>query len=168
MLKTKQWFLPLIGLALSGAALAQTIDSPKFYRLDFVVKEVEAGKPVNSRTFSTMLAVQVPGQNPPQATIRAGGRVPVNVGSSNMQFYDLGVSLDIKELRETATEVSLYVTADISTILQDSPGNSPMTRQNKWQGSVIVPAKKPTVVFSSDDMSSKRQLQLEVTATPIK
>jgi hypothetical protein len=32
---------------------------------------------------------------------------------------------------------------------------------------VIVPVKKPTVIFVSDDMSSKRQMQLELTATPI-
>jgi hypothetical protein len=32
---------------------------------------------------------------------------------------------------------------------------------------VIVPLKKPTVVFSSDDVASKRQMQLELTATPI-
>jgi hypothetical protein len=32
---------------------------------------------------------------------------------------------------------------------------------------VIVPLKKPTVIFSSDDLTTKHQMQLELTATPI-
>jgi hypothetical protein len=44
----------------------------------------------------------------------------------------------------------------------------PVTRQNQWRSAVVIPVKKPTVVFSSDDVSSKRQLQLELTATPVK
>jgi hypothetical protein len=166
MLKTKKWFLPLISLALCSAAVAQSVES-KFYKLDFVVKEVEGGKAVNSRAFSTMLAVTMPGQNAPQATIRAGGRVPVTTNNST-SFYELGVNVDVKELRESQADISVYVTADVSTIAQDNPATVPFVRQNKWQGGVIVPVKKPTVVFSSDDISSKRQLQLELTATPVK
>jgi hypothetical protein len=33
---------------------------------------------------------------------------------------------------------------------------------------VIVPVGKPTVIFSSDDVASKGQMQLELTASPIK
>jgi hypothetical protein len=43
----------------------------------------------------------------------------------------------------------------------------PVVRQNQWQAGVIVPLKKPTVVFSSDDLTTKRQMQVELTATPI-
>jgi hypothetical protein len=38
----------------------------------------------------------------------------------------------------------------------------------KWNAPVIVPLRKATVIFASDDPSSKRQMQLELTATPIK
>jgi hypothetical protein len=31
----------------------------------------------------------------------------------------------------------------------------------------VVPIKKPTTVFSSDDPSGNRKMQLELTATPI-
>jgi hypothetical protein len=43
----------------------------------------------------------------------------------------------------------------------------PTIRQNRWVSTVAVPLKKPTVIFSSDDLTSKRQMQLELTATPI-
>jgi len=72
----KKTLLAVLALALAGTALAQTADQPRFYKLDFVVKEVEGGKTVNSRTFSSMLGVQLPGRETPAATIRAGGRVP--------------------------------------------------------------------------------------------
>jgi hypothetical protein len=43
-----------------------------------------------------------------------------------------------------------------------------VVRQAKWSSIVLIPIRKgPTVIFSSDDPASKRQLQLEVTATPL-
>jgi hypothetical protein len=93
--------------------------------------------------------------------------VPIT-SETGTQFFDAGVSIDTKELRETQGDLSLYITADISTIAQDNPRITPVTRQNRWSGSVLVPVKKPTVVFASDDLSSKRQLQLELTASPIR
>jgi hypothetical protein len=167
MLKTKRWLLPVLGLIAAGAAVAQTVESPKFYKLDFVVKEMEGGKAVNSRTYFTMLAVQASGRDASKATIRAGGRVAVQTGN-NIQNFELGVNVDCSDLREYGADVSLYVTTDISTIVPEGAGAVPMTRQNRWAGSVFLPIKKPTVVFSSDDLSSKRQMQLELTATPIK
>ena len=47
------------------------------------------------------------------------------------------------------------------------PGSAPMIRQNRWTSNVVVPLKKPTVIFSSDDLTTKHQMQLELTATPI-
>ena len=41
-------------------------------------------------------------------------------------------------------------------------------RQTKWGANVLAPLGKPTVIFSSDDLTTKGQTQLEVTATPIK
>lgn len=173
MFKTKQFLI--LALALAGAALAQTADAPKFYKLDFVVKEVEGGKVVNSRSYSAMLAVQMPGSSAQAASIRAGGRIPVTSGpntpgmvNTQFQFYDVGVNIDARDLHETPTEVSLSILADITTLVQESTSPHPVTRQNKWQGPVVVTIKKPTTVFTSDDVSSKRQLQLELTATSVK
>lgn len=168
MIKTSKWLLPALGLLLAGAAVAQTAEGVKFYKLDFAVKEVEGGKVVNSRTFSTMLSLHVPGSSSPQSSIRSGGRVPVTTGNGT-SFFDLGVNLDVRELRESAQgDVSVFITADISTIAQETPSAIPVVRQNKWTGAVLIPLKKPTVVFTSDDLSSKRQVQLELTATPMK
>jgi hypothetical protein len=164
-MKTLKFLIPL--LALAGAALAQSAEMPRFYKLDFQFKELEGGKPVNSRAFSTMLAASQ-GSNREQATIRAGGRVPVNVSGGGTSFFDLGVNIDARDLRESPTDISVQLSIDISTIAQENAGAQPVVRQNRWSGVVLVPTKKATVVFASDDITSKRQFQLEMTATPIK
>jgi hypothetical protein len=166
MFKTKKFLLPLLTLAVAGASLAQSLDGAKFYKLDFVVREVEGGKPVNSRTFSAILQVQTQQREVGTANIRAGGRVPYTSGGG-LQFFDVGVSIDAKDLRETKSDVSVNISSDISSVAPEAPANPPVIRQNRWSSTVIVPVKKPTVIFVSDDMSSKRQMQLELTATPI-
>ena len=166
MRNRRGWMLYLMGLAMAGTAFAQTVDTPKFYKLEFVVKEVEGGKVVNTRSFSTMLGV-APTQE--RATIRTGGRLPIsNSNGGGVSYLDVGVNLDCSALKELQNDVSLYVTADISSAGQDSASVPPVIRQNRWSSTVILPAKKPTVIFASDDMTSKRQMQLELTATPIK
>ena len=158
-----KWIIPL--LALAGTAFAQAPEPSRFYKLDFVVKEVEGGKPVNARTFSTMIP-HLPG-NRDAATIRAGGRVPVT-HSGGTSFFDLGVNIDVRDVRDSQADIVVSLNVDISTIAQETAAAQPVVRQNKWSGVVLVPLKKPTVVFASDDLTSKRQLQLEMTATPVK
>jgi hypothetical protein len=79
MLKRALLSVPFVALAMTtGMGLAQTQEAPtstepaKFYRLEFVVKEVEGGKVLNTRSYSMMT----------EATgaiyrIRAGSKVPV-------------------------------------------------------------------------------------------
>jgi hypothetical protein len=158
----------ILAIAAAVPAMAQPSESTKFYKLDYVVKELEGGKVVNSRNYSSLLQVYIPGgSDRPQSQIRAGGRVPVTTGNGN-QFYDVGVNLDSRDLREAGSgEVTMYVNADISTIVEGGTAALPMVRQNKWSSTVMISVKKPTVIFSSDDLGSKRQLQLELTATPV-
>jgi hypothetical protein len=65
----------------------------------------------------------------------------------------------------------MYVSAELSTMapLQEKAVTlAPSIRQNKWNSAVVLIIGKPTVLFSSDDLTSPRTLQLEVTATPVK
>jgi hypothetical protein len=73
-------------------------------------------------------------------------------------------------VKEVSGDLSLGVNADISSALQElaAPANlAPIIRQNRWNSIVLVPLKKPAVVFSSGDVVSKHQMQLKLTATPI-
>ncbi len=169
--------LPLLALTIAaGTGFPQTQEAsitpeqPKFYKLEFVVKEVEAAKTLNARSY-TMTVSTANNDN----FIRTGSKVPVVTGglgnSTSFQYIDVGVNIDCGNFKEVAHNLSLSVSADISSIPQAEAGatteSRPMIRQNRWRSAVIVPMKKPTVIFSSDDLTSKRQMQLELTATPI-
>ena len=171
-----------IFVLMAGAVFAQKEDAkneppPKYYRLDFVVKEVEDGKVINGRSYSTIM------QSGERSTaqIRTGNRVPVSTGGdkSTVQYYDVGVSIDCRPAPverpdfiqlESEGRLALNISAEISSIAgsqEAAPASPPIVRQNKWSSNVLIPIKKPTLVFSSDDATSKRKMQLELTATPI-
>jgi hypothetical protein len=111
------------------------------------------------------------------ASIRAGSKVPFAVGgqTSQFQYIDVGVNIDCRYIRELQRDLSISVSADISSVPSESAAPTatgaappmPIVRQNRWSSLVIVPLRKPTLIFSSDDVASKRQMQLELTATPI-
>lgn len=155
---------------LAAAALAQNDSSkpsppPEFFRLDFSLKELEAGKLINTRNYQTMA---VTGNN--VASIRSGGRVPVNTGTDKAYTYlEIGVNIDVRRVTRVNDELNLDVTAEISGSVEpnDHPALPPVIRQTRWNSVVVVPMRKATVLFTSDDPSSKRQLQLEMTATPV-
>jgi hypothetical protein len=44
--------------------------------------------------------------------------------------------------------------------------NTPI-RQNRWNSDVVVPLKKSTLLFSSENVDAKSQMQVEVIASPI-
>jgi hypothetical protein len=170
MFNTKVRSLGLLGFAIAaGTCLGQTADVTKFYKMEFVVKEVEGTKVVNSRSYFMTVPVEAPGQNVQgSGSIRASSRVPtVAGGGSNFTYVDVGVNLDCKTLHEMQSAVSVYLSADISTNSVEPNLPAPVIRQNRWSSTVVVPIKKPTVVYASDDATSKRQMQLELTATPI-
>lgn len=151
-------------VCLGAASFAQSTDL-KFYRLDFVVKEVEGGKTVNTRSYTATLSTD----SNNGASIRTGSRLPVATGGGGVNFLDVGINIDARKAQEIGGELSMFVQAELSTAQpQESPSSPVVVRQNRWSAHVIVPLKKPTVIFSSDDVTTRRQMQLEVTATPIR
>jgi len=167
MLKIRNWSLAVA--LLTGACFAQEAVPQKFYKLDFVVKEVEGARVLNARAYS------ITGSSTTDRSytwsIRTGTRVPFQVGGSpsgQINYLDVGVSIDCHTIKELPNGLSLTVSADISSIPQESTQSAvPVVRQNRWVSNVVVPLRKPLVIFSSDDLTTKHQMQLELTATPI-
>lgn len=154
---------------------AKNTEPAKFYRLDFVVKEVEGGKVLNARAYSIITA----GDARETASLRTGTKIPVVTGSTlqSFQYIDVGVNIDCRSIREVQRDLSLYVSAEVSSVPSESAqattavttaiAPAPAVRQNRWSSWVILPLKRPTLIFSSDDLASKRQMQVELTVTPI-
>lgn len=173
MLSNRNWILYLAASALlAGACFAQDAAPTKFYKLEFVVKEVEGTRVLNSRAYSVTASTDKGLLE--RCQIRTGSKVPLpatgpGVGAGQFTYLDVGVNIDCSSLKETQVGVSLQVTADISSLPQEStvPVSGQVIRQNRWTSHIVVQPKKPTVIFSSDDLTTKHQMQLELTATPI-
>jgi hypothetical protein len=85
-----------------------------------------------------------------------------------LTYLDVGVNIDSRVPKEIQDQFTLDVSAEISSVATGQPSTPPLIRQTKWNANVIVPTRKPTTIFTSDDPNSKRQTQLELTAVPIK
>lgn len=160
------WKRCILILALTaGACLAQTETAAKFYKLDFILKELDGSKTLSSRSYSLTASTD---PHSSRSSLRTGSKVPVTAGSS-FSYIDVGVSIDCWNVKETAGGLSMSVTADVSSVPPEpAPAQAvPVVRQNRWGSDVVVPLKKPTVIFSSDDLTTKHVMQLEVTATAL-
>jgi hypothetical protein len=165
--------------AQEAAKAADTAKAPEaaahYYHLDFVVQEVGTdGKPVNSRSYTSIVSTGTHDS----VSIRADSRIPIVTssfqfgdGKENRQYQwqNIGVHIDAGQAHEIGRQLALNLVADISSMADstDETSHQPVTRQNKWQASVLIPIGKPTVVFTSDTLDSKGSMQLVVTATSL-
>ena len=145
------------------------------YRLDFAFNELADGKIVNTRRYSMDLTAGEPNE------IKIGTRVPVVSGSNNpstpaavqYQYLDVGTNI-WAQLREHGDELVLVVRSEVSNLDVNSDSGrdgglpAPVVRQIKLSGSTLLVVGKPIVIGSMDDPNSKRQFQLEVTATKLR
>lgn len=162
-------FLPffIAVTALLGQDAAKPAKEVRFYRVDFVLKELEEGKILSLRTHQAQLAGES-GTGP--VTIRSGSRIPYASGQ-NLQYADIGTNIDCRPLNDGNNQFTMNISAEVSSVITAADGqmsNTPVVRQNRWSGLVSVPLSKSTILFYSDDPNSRRRMQLEATVTPIK
>ena len=134
------------------------------YHLDFSLNELEDGRKINSRQYSTDLATNEGNE------IKIGTRVPVQSKDGEFQYLDIGTNI-FARLGETRGQTELVVRAELSNFAtpdHDPHDMHPVIRQMKIGGSTLLPLGKTIVIGSADDPNSKRQFQLEVTVTKMK
>lgn len=154
----------LLTLCLMVPAFAQ--EGGKFFRLDFVVKELDDNKVVNAKSYSTVASTD----EKLAANIRMANKVPYQSGGG-FQYADVGVNIDCKRTVELNGQLVLTLAAEVSSLQDGALGATPtlpVVRMNRWNATVIIPVGKATTLFSSDDLNSKRKMQLELTATLVK
>ena len=159
----------LIALFLAAPVLAQ---DPKFYRLDFVLKELDESKVLSQKAYFTFMSTD---ERQKGASIRSGTKVPYqSTSGGSYNYVDVGVNIDCQRIQEVNGQLVVQVIADISIVpAASTPGESavpgfPVVRQNRWNSMAVIAIAKATTLFSSDDLNTKRKLQLELTATPVK
>ncbi len=166
-MSTKMWIATgLLLLAQTTYAQAEKEGPSGYFRLDFVTKELDETKVVNTRNYTMIVSDAKLGQ------IRTGSRVPMPQDrNGSVTYVDLGVNIDCRDMREVAGQFVATISVDISSASADTsttPALPPVIRQLKWNSTAIVPLRKSTQIYSSDDLSSKHKFQIELTATPVK
>src|SRR5271154_2730100 len=103
-------------LLITGTGFAETAEPPKFYKLDFVVKEVEGGKVLNARAYSMLASTDS------NSSLRTGSKVPTPTpqGGAPASFIDVGTNIDCRSIKEVQQhDLALFVTAEISSTVHD-------------------------------------------------
>ena len=167
----------LAATALSPAsAIAQdkpVSPAPAHYKLTYRLLEVGAdGKIANSRTYVAIVAT---GQGERELSkIRSGDRFPIAVnksgGTTEIQYQDVGTDIDTLNPQIQDRQLSLNVTAASTSVgkpIRDSIPNSPVFRETRWQSNIVVTLDKPTIIFSSENVSDTGKTELELTATEV-
>jgi 3D (Asp-Asp-Asp) domain-containing protein len=139
------------------------------YRLDFSFSEMEDGKKTNTRNYSMNLTAVQPNE------IKIGTRVPVATSSDKLntqfQYIDIGTNI-WSQLKEQGDDLDLVVRSEVSNLdTQHERAEEilpPIVRQMKISGDTLLVVGKPILIGSVDDPNSKRQFQLEVTATKLR
>jgi len=156
------WSTP-VSRAQEQTSAKTAVESANAYRLDFTINEMEDGKKINARQYSIDL-------NAGDANdLKIGTRVPVEAKQGEMQYIDVGTRI-WSRVKETANGITLEVRSEISNFASpDQVSHSmPLLRQMQINASTVTIPGRPTVVGSVDDPNSRRQFQLEVTATKLK
>lgn len=151
----------------SGGAQPAAAPAPQFFHLDFVVKELDGKTVLNSRSYTMELSV---GDSHLEHSIRTGSKIPVQTGVSQFQYIDVGVNIDCRRPHVQGDQLAAEVTAEISSVADTSKiggSEEPVIRQNRWYSDVLMPIGRSAVLFTSDDVTSKHTMELEVTATPV-
>jgi hypothetical protein len=150
-----------------GKPKSQGWDKPlEEYHLDFSINEIEDGKKINSRQYSTNLATNEGNE------IKIGTRVPVESKEGEFQYLDVGTSL-FARIGEMRGQTELTVRAETSSFAMPESSSEkrdlhPIIRQLKMGGTALLPLTKTVVIGSADDPNSKREFQLEVTVTKLR
>jgi hypothetical protein len=137
------------------------------YRLDFKIYELEGGKRTNERAYTSTATVWGSWTN-----LRTGTRVPVVTAADKSQYIDVGVRLECR-LSEQTGRLFANVRMEISSFAMPEQGSDahgsgmPVLRNANGEIETQITAGKPQIVFSVDDVNSKKKMQVELTATKV-
>ena len=150
---------------------------PAVYRVEYVMREIEKGKPVNARTYVLMAHSDLKGKAD-KAAFRVGSRVPILKSAStpgspvpaSVEYYDIGMNIDCR-LWETDKGLIVDTYFEMNSVAGSEPSSTPstpVTRRLYIQDDTLVVPGKSAVVGSIDDVTGDRRYEVEVTATKVK
>ncbi len=134
------------------------------YRIQFLIRELEDGKQINSRQYT------LSAKSREWARLRVGSRVPLMAGSTQLQYHDVGINIDCR-LDEGENGFLLYTRFESSSVVggaSSAAAGAPVIRQVRTEGDSLVIPGKPSVIATLDDVATNRRYEIEVTVTKVK
>ena len=151
---------------------AESASQPAYYyRLEFVIREMDREKPVDTRNY-ILLA-----QSGVSAKLTAGSEVPYAAGSfstansgttKNIQYRSVGISIYCT-VKEGNDGPQLEFGLNISDALPpEKDSDTPSFRNVTINSRALLALGKPTTVSVVEDPGSRHRFQVDVTATKLK
>ncbi len=155
--------------------------TPLVYRVEYVVREIEKGKPVNTRNYVLMAKAGrggVPGDRGDRASFRVGSRVPILMANAprpeaaftQVTYEDVGMNIDcwVKEVDQGLSVRTNLEMKSVASSEMSSVPSTPVIRRLHIEDDTLATPGKPGIVGSIDDVTTDRRYEVEVTATKVK
>src|SRR5579884_2140496 len=121
MVKKVLLVLAIVGLGAWAQEAATQKSAPasaaneqeKFYRLTFVVRELENERVINSRGYFVIASTG----SFERSSLRAGQDVPVGTSMQWHQF-EAGISIDTTRLKEVGDRVALHIVTEVRSLIE--------------------------------------------------
>lgn len=141
------------------------------YRLDFVVKELDDAKIINTRTYS-MLTQSSEDRGRSFGEVKAGSRVPVLTtgkdGQNTTQYMDVGVNINAQLYVLENSTLLLIARTEVSSLADTQTGANPIVRQMSANTTGEIVIGKSNQLAIVDDPISKHRFEVDVTPTKLR
>jgi hypothetical protein len=157
-------------IATGGSSADSASQPPVYYRLDFVIREMDREKPVDTRNYSLWV------QSGVYENMTVGSEVPYpgsaySTGggtTKSIQYRSIGVSIGCT-LKEGNDSPQLDLKLNISDALPpEKDSDTPAFRKITLDSRALLTLGKPTTVSIVEDPGSRHRYQVDVTATKLK
>jgi hypothetical protein len=160
-------------LVTPGSPQTADLSQPSvYYRLDFVIREMDGEKLVDTRNYSLWVQSGVP------VNMTAGSEVPYSSGSftttgsgtaKSFQYRNVGVSI-VSTVKEGNDSPQLDLNLNISDALPPEKDSNapPVLRKITISSKALLALGKPTTVSITEDPASRHRFRVDVTATKLK
>lgn len=144
-----------------------------FFKLAFVLYEVEDGKRTNQRDYMMI------GRTDNQASsIRVSTKVPITTsekaGDKAYTYIDVGLRINCSMKEQEDRKLQFHCDIEISSFMRpeqvaNATGNAglaaPFLRTTRTESWALLTPGKPAILNTVDDINSAKRMQIEVTAT---
>ena len=147
---------------------ATAAPADNFYKLSFVIYELDDGKRMNQRDYSIMGRT-----SGGQVSARVWTRLPMYSEEKKVTYVNGGLEIRCS-LRDATVgkvqascdfEISSFVLPEQAVDARSNAPGVPILRTTSTSTLAVLTPGKPTIISSIDDVNSKKRTQIEVTAT---